>query len=370
VDRALEEDDKKRMAEATWVFDGQVRRFNEIVGRRKKKKDFEYEVQWQVRRWRGALLSRGRSGHGKQANPGIGGSHVLGQEGVAEADTWDNPFRAAPFTPLWSTPSPQGLSSIKYNRWIPRAELIEKGFQKKVQGAGRRKGTVAQAQGPQGAGTRLPSAQRPTAPTVPPLPPAPPAARSTSTTRRRPPPRSAPTCGRSTAPASRSSWRTLGWSPSSRATPTSAGSRVCEGVLDRRVTRAGALLSGAPEAGLRLQRPKFPAACLVCRGPHAPRHAGGQKVKLVLAAAMWNSPHLLIMDEPTNYLDRWGGRGAWGAWGAWGAGGPGRRAWGTRGRRPRRAGLGWPLLAPLIRCTHPPRRQGLAWRARDGDPGV
>jgi elongation factor 3 len=29
-------------------------------------------------------------------------------------------------------------------------------------------------------------------------------------------------------------------------------------------------------------------------------------VKLVLAAAMWNSPHLLIMDEPTNYLDRWG----------------------------------------------------------------
>jgi len=32
--------------------------------------------------------------------------------------------------------------------------------------------------------------------------------------------------------------------------------------------------------------------------------AGGQKVKLVLAAAMWNSPHLLIMDEPTNYLDR------------------------------------------------------------------
>jgi ABC-type dipeptide/oligopeptide/nickel transport system ATPase subunit len=32
--------------------------------------------------------------------------------------------------------------------------------------------------------------------------------------------------------------------------------------------------------------------------------AGGQKVKLVLAAAMWNNPHLLIMDEPTNYLDR------------------------------------------------------------------
>lgn len=32
--------------------------------------------------------------------------------------------------------------------------------------------------------------------------------------------------------------------------------------------------------------------------------AGGQKVKVVLAAAMWNCPHLLVLDEPTNYLDR------------------------------------------------------------------
>ncbi|KAI4158118.1 MAG: hypothetical protein LQ342_007752 [Letrouitia transgressa] len=32
--------------------------------------------------------------------------------------------------------------------------------------------------------------------------------------------------------------------------------------------------------------------------------SGGQKVKVVLAGAMWNNPHLLVMDEPTNYLDR------------------------------------------------------------------
>jgi len=32
--------------------------------------------------------------------------------------------------------------------------------------------------------------------------------------------------------------------------------------------------------------------------------SGGQKVKVVLAAAMWNHPHVLILDEPTNYLDR------------------------------------------------------------------
>ena len=30
--------------------------------------------------------------------------------------------------------------------------------------------------------------------------------------------------------------------------------------------------------------------------------SGGQKVKVVLAAATWFCPHLLILDEPTNYL--------------------------------------------------------------------
>merc|ERR1719440_314620 len=28
------------------------------------------------------------------------------------------------------------------------------------------------------------------------------------------------------------------------------------------------------------------------------------KVKVVLAATMWQNPHILILDEPTNYLDR------------------------------------------------------------------
>ena len=32
--------------------------------------------------------------------------------------------------------------------------------------------------------------------------------------------------------------------------------------------------------------------------------SGGQKVKVVLAASMWNTPHIVILDEPTNYLDR------------------------------------------------------------------
>jgi elongation factor 3 len=34
------------------------------------------------------------------------------------------------------------------------------------------------------------------------------------------------------------------------------------------------------------------------------RLSAGQKVKLVLAAAMWNKPHVIVLDEPTNYLDR------------------------------------------------------------------
>lgn len=32
--------------------------------------------------------------------------------------------------------------------------------------------------------------------------------------------------------------------------------------------------------------------------------SGGQKVKVVIAAAMWSKPQLLILDEPTNFLDR------------------------------------------------------------------
>lgn len=32
--------------------------------------------------------------------------------------------------------------------------------------------------------------------------------------------------------------------------------------------------------------------------------SGGQKVKVVIAAAMWPNPHILVLDEPTNFLDR------------------------------------------------------------------
>merc|ERR1712060_1027782 len=41
-------------------------------------------------------------------------------------------------------------------------------------------------------------------------------------------------------------------------------------------------------------------------GTYSKIHAlsGGQKVKVVLGAAMWMEPHVIILDEPTNFLDR------------------------------------------------------------------
>ena len=32
--------------------------------------------------------------------------------------------------------------------------------------------------------------------------------------------------------------------------------------------------------------------------------SGGQRVKVCLAASTWQRPHLIVLDEPTNYLDR------------------------------------------------------------------
>jgi len=32
--------------------------------------------------------------------------------------------------------------------------------------------------------------------------------------------------------------------------------------------------------------------------------SGGQKVKVVLGSACWRKPHVVILDEPTNFLDR------------------------------------------------------------------
>ena len=73
---------------------------------------------------------------------------------------------------------------------------------------------------------------------------------------------------------------------------------------DFEASREGA---GSREISMKLIRQHLEAVGL--HGEIAQHHAvggysGGQKVKVVLAAAMWNNPQVLVLDEPTNYLDR------------------------------------------------------------------
>jgi elongation factor 3 len=150
VSRQIEEDDKKKMAAAFWVFDGHQRKLDKICSRRKKKKGFEYEVAW------------------------------------------------------------QGLSSIKFNRWITREELCEKGYTKLVNEFDGKRAAAAL------------------------------------------------------------------------------------GADSFELTRAN-LEKHFSDFGLE---PEFSVHSNI-RGL-----SGGQKVKLVLAAAMISQPHIIVMDEPTNYLDR------------------------------------------------------------------
>merc|ERR1711988_1161066 len=49
---------------------------------------------------------------------------------------------------------------------------------------------------------------------------------------------------------------------------------------------------------------KFGVAAEFATHNHLRSLSAGLKVKVVLAAAMWQNPHVLVIDEPTNYLDR------------------------------------------------------------------
>jgi hypothetical protein len=220
VDRAIEEEDKKRMAEATWVFDGQTRRFNAIVGRRKKKKDFEYEVQWQVRDDGGGSAG---GGAGNNAGP-RGPCQTEAAPRPSAASVARAPWAAAP---PFSNPSPPAV--------LPPGPLLhqvqpldrprgaggeglrqEGGFGWGPGGGGGcYGGGGGRRQGRGGRGARrwlgAPPVPPPAAPPAPPAPspprapdpsrlptPLPPRTppRSTSLTRRRPPRRSAATRAR------------------------------------------------------------------------------------------------------------------------------------------------------------------------------
>ncbi|GAX78040.1 hypothetical protein CEUSTIGMA_g5482.t1 [Chlamydomonas eustigma] len=151
VHRNMTPEEWEKVRKQVWIIDKQNRILDKIVGRRKKRRSYEYEIAW------------------------------------------------------------VGLSSIAFNRWIPKEELVEKGFEK----------LVNEYDG------KLASEQK---------------------------------VGETTRPL----------------TQVSIEEFLRDFGLD----------------------PEFATHSNI-RGL-----SGGQKVKLVLAAAMWSNPHLLIMDEPTNYLDR------------------------------------------------------------------
>jgi len=151
VHRKMEGEEWEKVRDQIWMIDGQPRQLGVILGRRKKKRSYEYEIQW------------------------------------------------------------KGLTSICFNRWITREELVERGFEK----------LINEVDGKQAAQQKVGEQTRPL-----------------------------------TMVAIEEFCRDFGLEPE-----FSMHSNI---------------------RGL----------------------SGGQKVKLVLAAAMWQNPHMLIMDEPTNYLDR------------------------------------------------------------------
>jgi len=151
VHRKMTADEWDKIKNQIWTIDGQPRVLDKLVSRRKKKRSYEYEVAW------------------------------------------------------------VGLSSLCFNRWITREELVEKGFEKMIN----------EYDGKQAAQQKVGEASRP-------------------------------------------------------------------------LTMAS-IEEFCRDFGLD---PEFSMHSNI-RGL-----SGGQKVKLVLAAAMWQNPHMLIMDEPTNYLDR------------------------------------------------------------------
>merc|ERR1712023_175581 len=73
---------------------------------------------------------------------------------------------------------------------------------------------------------------------------------------------------------------------------------------ERQAAMAGLLTKQLTQAGVEKHLADFGV------DPESDSHtqinqlSGGMKVKIVLAASMWQNPHILILDEPTNYLDR------------------------------------------------------------------
>merc|ERR1711988_1720014 len=73
---------------------------------------------------------------------------------------------------------------------------------------------------------------------------------------------------------------------------------------ERQAAMAGLLTKQLTQAGVEKHLSDFGVDPESAGHTQIGSMSGGMKVKVVLAAAMWQNPHILILDEPTNYLDR------------------------------------------------------------------
>merc|ERR1712188_263787 len=73
---------------------------------------------------------------------------------------------------------------------------------------------------------------------------------------------------------------------------------------ERQAAMAGLLTKQLTQAGVEKHLSDFGVDPESASHTQISQLSGGMKVKIVLAATMWQNPHILILDEPTNYLDR------------------------------------------------------------------
>merc|ERR1712238_161439 len=73
---------------------------------------------------------------------------------------------------------------------------------------------------------------------------------------------------------------------------------------ERQAAMAGLMTKQLTQPGVEKHLADFGVAPESASHTQLAQLSGGMKVKVVLAASMWQNPHILILDEPTNYLDR------------------------------------------------------------------
>merc|ERR1711957_1110748 len=73
---------------------------------------------------------------------------------------------------------------------------------------------------------------------------------------------------------------------------------------EKQAAMAGLMTKQLPQPGVEQHLINFGVDAESASHTQLSQLSGGMKVKVVLAASMWQNPHILILDEPTNYLDR------------------------------------------------------------------